>query len=53
MLCPPEEHTWQRSWVDDFTDQRLLWRLLLRLAAAAAAAIVPLLLLPQNSLQHC
>jgi len=47
FLWPQEEHRWQRSWVDDFGGQCFLWQLLLRLAAA-----VPLLLLPQNSLQH-
>jgi len=39
-----EEHRRQRSWVDDFAGQCLLWRLLLRLAAAAV--VVVLLLLP-------
>ena len=43
FLCAWEEHRWQSSWVD-FTGQ-CLWLLLLRLAA-----VVPLLLLPQNSL---
>jgi len=42
LLWLREEHRRQGSWVDDFTRQCLLWRLLLRLAAAAAAAAIVL-----------
>jgi len=50
FLWPQEEHRQQRSWAD-FAGQCLLWRLLLSLAAAVVV-VVPLPLLPQNSLQH-
>ena len=40
-----EEHRWRSSWVE-FASHCLLWLLLLRLAAA----VIPLLLVPQNSL---
>jgi len=50
FLWPQEEHRLQRSWVDYFAGQCLLWWLLLRLAAAAVPLI--LLFLPQNILQH-
>ena len=50
FLWPQEEHRWQRSWVDDFGGQCLLRWFLLRFAAAVL--VPPLLLPPQNSLQH-
>ena len=43
FLSPQEEHTWQRSWVDDFTGQCLLWRLLSR-----RTFLTPALGLPTN-----
>jgi hypothetical protein len=45
LVWPREEHRWQRSQVDDFACQCLLWRLLLSLAAAFVVVVVLLLLL--------
>jgi len=41
FLWPWEEHRWQRSWVDDFAGQCLLWRLSSRTTFVALALVLP------------
>jgi len=43
FLSPQEEHTWQRSWVDNFAGQCLLWRL-----SSHRTFFLPTLGLPTN-----